>query len=154
VDASSARNPTDILAREASAKIDPTIPFEPQKLWDEAYDALSNQDPGLLKAYERVLNRELNQNLDEEQKNPRESPQANLVQNDDLEMRRSQMKQLVQGGLKKTEKEARLKQNVGGVIDIAKDAITLISVALQACPQAALPLAGVTLAIQVSLTYR
>jgi hypothetical protein len=141
--------PTDILTREASADIDPNIPFGPQLLWDEAYDALGDKDPGLLKAYQTVLTRELNETSDDEKKNP----QTNEIKNDDLETRRSQMEQLIQSGLKRIEKEAKLKQSIGGVTSIVSDAINVISLAVQACPQAALALTGVTLAIQVGLTF-
>jgi hypothetical protein len=151
VEASSTPPPTEILPREASIDIDPTIPFEPQLLWDEAYDALSEEKPGLLRAYEIILTRELNDTLGDEQKDTRKDLAKNVIKKDDRETRRSQMKQLIQGGLKRTEKEAKLKQNIGEVTKVITNASNIISSALQACPQAALAWTGVTLAIQVSL---
>lgn len=150
VEASSTPPPTKILTREASIDIDPTIPFEPQLLWDEAYDALSEEKPDLLTAYEIILSRELNETLGDEQKDPQKDLAKNLIKKDDRETRRSQMKQLIHGGLKRTEKEAKLKENIGEVTKAITNASNIISYALQACPQAALAWTGVTLAIQVS----
>jgi hypothetical protein len=97
------------------------------------------------------LTRELNDTLGDEQKDTRKDLAKNLIKKDDRETRRTQMKQLIQGGLKRTEKEAKLKQNIGEVTKVITNASNIISSALQACPQAALAWTGVTLAIQVSL---
>ena len=48
------------------------------------------------------------------------------------------MSQLVQEGLKKTEKEAKVKQGIGNTMQIALRANNIITSAVQSCPQAAL----------------
>ena len=64
------------------------------------------------------------------------------------------MSQLVQKGLKKTEKEAKVKQGIGNAMQVVLGANDIITSAVQSCPQAALAWTGVTLTLQVSLSPR
>ena len=63
------------------------------------------------------------------------------------------MDELIQAGLAKTEKEAKIKQNIGQVMQevlIMKD---VVSSAIQVIPQAALAWTGVCFALQVCLLF-
>lgn len=124
----------------------PAIPFEPKLLWDRAYDNLRGDKPELVEAYERVLSCELSGT-------PTASAskdQQNLIEQKDKEARRSQMRQLIDKGLAKTELEAQVKQGAGRVVDILLVPNHMISTALKGCPEAALAWTGVTFALQVS----
>lgn len=63
------------------------------------------------------------------------------------------MHQLMQAGLAKTEKEAKIKQNVGEVMQRALLVKDVVSLAIQTVPQAALAWTGVCLALQVSSLF-
>jgi hypothetical protein len=102
----------------------------------------------LVKEYEKILSCELNENSTASQTS---DDQPNVIEQKNLEMRRSQMIQLVQKGLKKTEKEAKVKQGIGNAMQVVLGANDIITFAVRACPQAALAWTGVTLALQVSL---
>lgn len=70
---------------------------------------------------------------------------------EDLELRQSQMSQLIRAGLKKTEREAKVKKGIGNAMQVVLAAKGMISSAVQVCPQAALAWTGASLALQVSL---
>ncbi|ODM17235.1 hypothetical protein SI65_06910 [Aspergillus cristatus] len=131
--------PEDSASKRSVALIDPKL------LWDKAYDSLKEDDPELVKAYEKVLSCEL--------LTPTTFPlsdiQQNRIEQKDTELRRSQMRQLVGRGLAKTEHEAKLKQGAGHVVDVALAANNTISTALKECPEAALAWTGVTFALQM-----
>jgi hypothetical protein len=138
-------------AQGAAAKIQPATPIEPELLWDEAYDGLRDDQPTLVEAYEKILSHEL---YEKSTPHLTSDDQPNVIEQGNLEMRRSQMGQLVQKGLKKTEKEAKVKQGIGNVMQVALGADEIIKLAVQACPQAALAWTGVSLGLQVSLSPR
>jgi hypothetical protein len=142
---------TNSPAQEVAAKMQHVVPVKPELLWDEAYDSLGDDQPALVKAYEKILSRELNGMSIASQTS---DDQPNVIEQKNKEMRRSQMSQLVQKGLKKTEKEAKVKQGIGNAMQVALGANDIITFAVQSCPQAALAWTGVTLALQVSLSPR
>ncbi|EYE91369.1 uncharacterized protein EURHEDRAFT_518395 [Aspergillus ruber CBS 135680] len=136
---------TGNTAQEDSASKQSAALIDPKLLWDKAYNSLRKDKPGLVEAYEKVLSCEL--------ATPTASPvsniQQNLIEQEDPELRRSQMRQLVDQGLAKTEHEAKLKQGAGHVVDVALAANNMISTALKVCPEAALAWTGVTFALQM-----
>ena len=137
---------TSDTTHEDSASKKLTALIEPKLLWDRAYDSLREDQHGLVEAYEKVLSCELAK--------PTASSvptnQQNVIEQKDTETRRSQMRQLVDQGLAKTERGARSKQGAGPVVDVALAANNTISTALKECPEAALAWTGVTFALQVS----
>ncbi len=132
----------------------PTIPAKssphdiPNRIWDVAYDRLKEKEPKLVDAYERILSQDSQENglthlglrLDE-----------NLVAQTDNNQRRLQMEQIVQRGLKETEKESKTRHIVGTVLGGVLSLNDLVSASLQAIPQAALAWSGVCFALQVGL---
>ena len=117
----------------------------PQRLWDRAYDELKAEESTLLMGYEKILSRTLNEN------GPScgESRESTIEQKD-LDTRQRQMKQLVDAGLRKTEREANVKHGIGEAVQVVLSAKDMISSAIQAVPQAALAWTGVCFALQVS----
>ena len=61
------------------------------------------------------------------------------------------MDQLIQAGLAKTEREAKIKQNVGEIMQKVLLVKDIVSSAIGTMPQAALAWTGVCFALQVSL---
>jgi len=132
--------------QEDSASNQLATRFYPERLWDTAYNSLRKDEHELVEDYEKILSHEL-------APTPSVSPvsviQENVIEQTDTETRRSQMRQLVNQGLAKTEQEARLKKGAGHVVDVALAANNTISTALKECPEAALAWTGVTFALQV-----
>ena len=123
----------------------------PEQLWDRAYNNLKNDEPTVVEAYEKILSRE----LDENASTPLAlKDQRNMIEQTNQEKRRSQMNKLIETGLKKTEKEAKVKQGIGNTMQVVLVARDTIGSAVQVCPQAALAWTGVSLALQVSLSTR
>jgi len=120
----------------------------PEQLWDRAYDDLKTNESDLVKAYEKLLSRELDD--DASSSVPFEF-QANEIEGTKPEIRRSQMRKLAQAGLKKTEKEAKAKQKIGNAMQVVLSAKDIVSSAVQAMPQAALAWTGVCFALQILL---
>jgi len=139
-----------VITQEDSAHYRSAALIQPKILWDRAYDSLREDQPRLVEAYETALSCEL-------AAIPTVSPtsninvQQNLIEQENTETRQSQMKQLVDKGLAKTEHEAKIKQGAGHVVDVALAANKTISTALEKCPEAALAWTGVTFALQVSV---
>ena len=133
--------------REDSASNQSAARLHPEILWDTAYNILRRDEPELVEDYEKVLSWELTLT-------PTVSSaptiQENVIEQTDTKTRQSQMRQLVDRGLAKTEHEAKIKQGAGHVVDVALAANKTISTALEKCPEAALAWTGVTFALQVS----
>jgi len=101
-----------------------------------------------VRVYEKVLSCELVTLT----ASPLSDIQQNRIGQKDTELRQSQMRQLVDWVLVKTEHEAKLKQGAGHVVDVALAANNTISTALRECPEAALAWTDVTFDLQVSVT--
>lgn len=129
----------------------PTTAVEPEILWDRAYDSLKEDEASLLEAYEKVLSSELATTT---ATSPVSETDQNLIAQEDTEMRRAQMRQLVDKGLAKTKREADVKQGIGQGIDVALGANELISTSIKNSPEASLAWTGVTFALQVSNNSR
>jgi WD40 repeat protein len=125
-----------------------TYAIQPEQLWDRAYDDLKTYESALVMAYEKILSRELDK--DAPNSIALES-QVNTVEQIEPAIRRLQMRQLVQAGLKKTEAEAKAKQNIGNAMRVILSAKNIVSSAVQVFPQAALAWTGVCFALQILL---
>ena len=118
-----------------------------EQLWNKAYDQLKQKEPKLVDAYETLLSQTLNG--DSSSRQPVQY--KNLIEQKDVPKRRSQMDRLIQIGLVKTEKEARIKQNIGEIMEKILSVKDVVSSAIEAMPQAALAWTGVCFALQVIL---
>jgi hypothetical protein len=99
-------------------------------------------------AYEKLLSQELNKNAPD---SVASESQDNAIEQTKPTIRRSQMSQLIQAGLKKTEREAKAKQIIGNAMQVVLSAKDIVGSAIQAVPQAALAWAGVCFALQILL---
>jgi hypothetical protein len=119
----------------------------PERLWNEAYDRLKEDEPKLVDAYERILSRDLDDASPEgSQTGKNEIAQADRIK------RWEQMQRLLQAGLQKTEQESRAKQTIGNAMQGLLAVKDMIGSALQTMPQAALAWTGVCFAIEVRMS--
>jgi hypothetical protein len=117
------------------------------QLWNRAYNDLKREEPGLVDAYERLLSHEFwgdsgSRDL---------TAQENEIEQEDLKKRQDQMSRLVAAGLKKIEREARVKDTIEEGMQLASSAKEVVDIVLKAYPEAGLAWAGVCCALQVSL---
>jgi hypothetical protein len=139
-------------ASRAQLTTSDTVPFTssslPERLWNQAYEDLRAKENKWVDAYERILSRELkggnSSSTDLES-------QKNEIEHSDPRKRRSQMEELVQAGLKKTEGEDKVKQVIGEALQGVLSVKDIIGSALQPVPQAALAWTGVCFALQVGI---
>jgi hypothetical protein len=131
----------------------------PERLWDEAYSQTRVSDSNIVDAYEKILSARLSEHNAGGLEPPAESADNVLHQNEiahDVGKRRLQMQQLVQHGLRKTEKDAAAKQGIGDGIQAAMVVKEVVDKAIQASPEAAVAWVGVCFALEVSafIQYR
>jgi hypothetical protein len=119
---------------ETTADADGTTIRLPVRLWDRAYSDLKQEERGLVDAYEKILSRQL-------QDGPGSAvpeSQPNTIAQNNSDMRRSQMTQLIQAGLSKTAREATANEGLDMAMDVVLSARDIISSAIQAVPQSSL----------------
>jgi hypothetical protein len=96
----------------AQAAPDPATfpPSLPARLWNQAYDQAKTSDSGTVDAYEKILSAQLNEQYTAALHLPLSadlaSQQNEIAQ--DAGKRQMQMQQLVQNGLHRTEKDAKV----------------------------------------------
>jgi hypothetical protein len=117
------------------------------QLWNQAYDALKDKEADLVEAYEKLLSHELSGG-DRDSSHIDERP-TNLIAQTNSERRKSQMNQIVEAGLKKTEKEASIKSGLGEKTRVLSSMKDLISAAVKSSPEASLAWTGVCFCMQV-----
>ncbi|KAK6447814.1 hypothetical protein FP744_10004064 [Trichoderma asperellum] len=110
----------------------------PERLWDQAYDDLKIHDAALVQAYEKILSRNL---CGQGFNSPITESEKNMIAQD-ARTRRSQMRQLIDEGLNKTAREAKIKETIGTATQFILSAKDIISSAIQTAPQAALAWTG------------
>lgn len=114
------------------------------QLWNQAYDELKASEPDIVEAYEKILSCE----LDRDSSTPTNSASRKNVIEPTRERWR-QMEQIVQAGLKKTEKEAAVMQRIDDGLQVAYSVKGIADKAVQAAPEAALAWVGVCFALEV-----
>lgn len=136
---------TDSADIETTADAHGTTTSLPVRLWDRAYNAIKQEEGGLVDAYEKILSRQL-------QDGPGSvvpESQPNTIAQNNSDARRHQMTQLIQAGLDKTAREAMVKDGLGVAVDVVLSVRNIISLAMQAVPQAALAWTGICLTLEV-----
>ena len=139
---------TSVALTATSDTVASNPPSLPERLWDRAYDELKANESKLVAVYEKILSHELKQ---DDSSSVTSELYDNAIEQKILTTRRSQMSQLVQAGLKKTETEAKVKQGIGNAMQVVLSAKDIISSAIQTVPQAALAWTGVCFALQILL---
>ena len=130
-----------------STVLDPTAssPSLPERLWNQSYDQAKASDSSIVDTYETILSTRLSQ----KDADPTDlaSQQNKIEQNP--EKRWIQMRQLVQDGLHRTEKEANMKQGMEDGIQAAMAVKAVVDKAMQTAPEAALAWVGGCFALEV-----
>jgi len=143
-------SPTSITPYARAAPNPATSPSSlPASLWNQAYDQAKTSDSNTVDAYEKILSARLSGH-DEHASNPRHS--VDLQQNEiaqDPVKRQMQMQQLIQNGLRRTEKDAKVKQGMEDGIQAAMAVKEVVNKAIQASPEAAVAWVGVCFALEV-----
>ncbi|KAL6895276.1 WD40 repeat-like protein [Trichoderma longibrachiatum] len=117
-----------------------------EEIWDCAYDELKAEEPALVQAYERILTTQL---LSKSDATTEAIAEVNGIDQHDKENRRSQMQQLVNNGLDKTSRESRGKSRIDNALPIVNVSKNTVTEAVKGVPQAALPWAAVSLALEL-----
>ncbi|KAL5091219.1 hypothetical protein Trisim1_003192 [Trichoderma cf. simile WF8] len=128
-----------------------------ESIWNSAYDALKADEPKLVQAYEKILSLKLRNAVSLEPAvsglkpavsglEPTVSPEepgsvntGNIIEEDNVLVRRAQMHQLIDNGLNKTFREANIKNSISPVMQVVNTTKKLVSDAIKDMPQAALP---------------
>jgi hypothetical protein len=104
----------------------------------------------LVAAYEKILSCQLQNGLGSRVP----EAQSNEIAQDGPDVRRCQMKRLIESSLDKTAREAKAKEQIGVVMDVVLATKNVVSLAIEAMPQASLVWAGVCVALEVSTLKR
>lgn len=153
--------PTSPLAEASSTTItlhaqavsDPATPpsILPERLWNQAYDLVKASDPSTVDAYESILSARLSEQ-DAGASDPPHPADLASQQNkiaQDADKRRMQMQRLVQHGLRRTEKDAKVKQDMEDGTQAVMAVKEIVDKAIQASPEAAIAWVGVCFALEV-----
>ncbi|KAH0491208.1 hypothetical protein TgHK011_002648 [Trichoderma gracile] len=114
-----------------------------QELWDEAYDELKIEETKLLQLYEVILSNRLN----DPSFQPSGGIDVNIIGTGNE--RRSQLLLIIEAAQKKMHTEARIKESMGEGMKVVNSVRYVISAAVQAAPQAALPWSLVTMSLDI-----
>ncbi|KAI1776814.1 NACHT domain-containing protein [Hypoxylon cercidicola] len=135
--------PIQTTSSDAGATLHPTLQG---RLWTDAYDGLKREQPKLVDAYERLLSRELGEgNLSSTD----EVSQKNDIDQANPKTRQIQFDRLLQAGLKKTEKEAAVKQNIQEAMDVVDTVKDWINQAVKSVPEAAIAWTSVCFVLEI-----
>lgn len=115
----------------------------PEQLWDQAYDAVQDDDPELIRLYESILDVELGESEDGD-------GAEKIVSQQGQNARKAQMHSLLQAGLNKTKKLAGVEKKVAVAINVVLSVKSALDSALTAVPIAAIAWTSVCVALQVS----
>ncbi|KAH7146737.1 hypothetical protein B0J13DRAFT_473574, partial [Dactylonectria estremocensis] len=116
-----------------------------ERLWNQAYDELKANEFKIVEAYEKILSAELHRgNLTSA---AFESRGIEIGQT--REARWGQMKQLVQAGLERTQKEAAVKRGIDDGLQAVHAVKGAIDKAVQAAPEAAIAWVGVCFGLEI-----
>lgn len=117
----------------ADPRPDTASPSGPGRLWAQAYEAVKEDKPRLVEAYEELLHRVLGGSGPADPK---------------------QMHQLVLEGLEKTKKEAAAKEKFEDGMRVIASVSGLVGTAVKHAPESAAAWGGVCLLLQVSSSFR
>jgi hypothetical protein len=121
------------------------LPSLPERIWNQAYDELKENEPKLVEAYEKILSVKLNQN---DPSSVAWESTGNKIEGT-REARCRQMQKLVQDGLDCTQKEASIKGRIDEGLQIIQQMKGIVDKAIQAAPEAAIAWVGVCLGLEV-----
>ncbi|KAH7108857.1 hypothetical protein B0J11DRAFT_390279, partial [Dendryphion nanum] len=123
----------------------------PARLWNQAYEQAKRSDSSTIETYEKILSARLSEQ-DADVSSPPQPADLASQENKiapDIDERRMQMHQLVQNGLCRTEKDAKVKQGMEDGIQAAMAVKEVVDKAIQASPEAAVAWVGVCFALEI-----
>lgn len=115
------------------------------EVWNEAYDDLRKDEPGVVDAYERILSGQLANNAPATEV---EGCPENVFKS--TVGRRDQLKRLIEDGQARTEKSAAVKGKINDVIEPFNHLRSVISLAVKNDPVASIAWVGITAVLDVS----
>jgi hypothetical protein len=127
--ASSTPATATLTPARAHAKTKTSPARHAEDIWDQAYDSLQESDAELVEAYEKILSSRASA-IDSASETT--EPQNTIGRNPGA--RREQMHKLIQDGLQKTNREAKIIQGIGEAAKFVLSANDIISTAIQAVP--------------------
>ncbi|KAI5920616.1 WD40 repeat-like protein [Camillea tinctor] len=116
------------------------------RLWNKAYGDLKRDNPDLVDAYEILISQEL---CKHNQSSSNEEPPKNEVDQTNSNRRQTQMQQIVQAGLDKTDREDHRMRRIQSSIASVSSIKDLISQSLKTVPEAAIAWTGVCFAFEM-----
>lgn len=145
--------PSTVVPNGAAVTPPAPTPSLAEKIWDRAYNNLRDGDEKeskLVKEYEKILTLELKDD-DDGSGTPSASLEGveNAIEQHNPDKRRAQMRGIIDAGLKKTEKQANAKSVMGSILGGISPLTDIITEAISASPQAALPWAVVTTTLKL-----
>ncbi|KAL7799942.1 quinon protein alcohol dehydrogenase-like superfamily [Trichoderma ceciliae] len=151
VQTASQTDPVDLDQNPELPKVEDSIqailPLSaPERLWDEAYDAIRHDDSKLVEGYEKILSQYLH---GQDSISDPDMSQPNFIATDNPDARRQQMNELIRLGLDKTAREAKVKDGLATAMGIVLSLKDVVSPAIAAMPQASIAWSGVCVALGV-----
>jgi N-terminal domain of NWD NACHT-NTPase len=136
------------LRKESAVQETPSLSTS-QRLWNEAYDSLKNDNDTseLVKGYVKTLVKCLRAEKARDTSSGADDVSTEL---EDPTKRQMYMKKLVEEGRAKVSTASKITKGVGDVSEFVLSAKGMIDSAIQNIPQAALPWAGVCVGLQAS----
>lgn len=124
-----------------------------ERLWNDAYDQARIEDSETVEGYEKILSAQLRQEeadlLDSSHPNSTDKTTPGNEIEQDVEKRQKQMRQLVQNGSQRINKETDTKQSIQSGIKVAMVLKEVVDKAVQASHEAALAWVGVCIGLQI-----
>ncbi|RSM06019.1 hypothetical protein CDV31_009354 [Fusarium ambrosium] len=114
------------------------------RIWNSAYDKVKEDEPRLVEAYEKILSVQ----LDIDNPDPKDRGMVNVIKQDG-DARQSQMKQLVDKGLEKTETEAKTKEKIKEGMQPIKNVKDFVALAVKTEPSAAIAWVGIMTCMEI-----
>ncbi|KAL3599804.1 hypothetical protein FPOAC2_04032 [Fusarium poae] len=121
------------------------LPSLQERIWNQAYDKLKENEPKLVGVYEKILSAKLHG--DDPSSATRESTDNEIGETP--RTRCGQMQQLVQAGLDRTQKQASIKQGIDEGLQAVQEVRRIVDKALHAAPEAAVAWVGVCLGLEI-----
>ncbi|KAH7150699.1 hypothetical protein DER46DRAFT_628659 [Fusarium sp. MPI-SDFR-AT-0072] len=125
----------------------------PERLWNQAYEQVKAGNLSTVSVYEKILSARLREQ-DASVSEPPDSAGLESQQNEIAQAadeRRVQMQRLVQHGLRRTERDAEVKQVMEDGIQAAMAIKEVVDKAVQASPEAAIAWVGVCFALEIMM---
>ncbi|KAG8665110.1 uncharacterized protein FPOAC1_013088 [Fusarium poae] len=121
------------------------LPSLQERIWNEAYDKLKENEPKLVGVYEKILSAKLH---GDDPSSATREPTDNEI-GETPRTRCGQMQQLVQAGLDRTQKQASIKQGIDEGLQAVQEVRRIVDKALHAAPEAAVAWVGVCLGLEI-----